>query len=239
MQQSWTRRHFLGAAGLTMAAQSIRFAHALPPLEGPTHAFVAVQHGGKRGGVQVMRSIGGVWQKTQFIDSVAPSAVLLSAGEDLLFVANAREHFEGLPTGSVESYRVDPRSRILTHIATQKLGLASVMPQAMALSPDRSLLVVAAAAGIYNVLPVTPDGVPGDVTAVRKELRPTTRSSTRMIFVSANELQVQDEHGTRLYHCDREGMSHLHALPSGTPRQQPVTPLLVTGQRSIAFARFA
>ncbi|SEB38984.1 beta-propeller fold lactonase family protein [Terriglobus roseus] len=239
MQQSWTRRHFLGAASLTMAAHGIRFAKALPPHEGATHAYVTVQDRDGHDGIQVLRSADGVWQKTHFIETFAPSAILLSAGEDLLFVANARNRFEGLPTASIESYRIDPHSRILTRIATRKLGLASVMPHAMALSPDGSLLVVAAAAGVYNILPVSLEGIPGEVTAVRKELRLNSESPTRMNFVSKNKLKVQDQHGTRLYHCDRDGMSQLQALPSSTQQQKPGPPLLVPGQRSVVFARFA
>ena len=233
MQYQWTRRHFLQAAGLSIAAQSLRVADALPAPERPTHAYVAV-----KGGLHVLRVKKASWQPLQFVKTVAPSAVLLNDRSGLLFVANARTHFEGLPTATVESYRVDPVSRMLTLVAAQKLGLATVVPHALALSPDGSLLVVAAAAGLYNVLPVTPDGVIGEVTAVRKELEMNAASSTRMRFVTDHQLQVQDAAGTRLYRCDANGMVLLQAPPLSAS-ERDLTPLLVTGQRSVAFARFA
>jgi 6-phosphogluconolactonase len=237
MQQRWTRRHFLGAAGLTLAAQTTRFAHATPLLD--THAYVAVQRPAKRSGIQVLRSLGGEWQEIQFIASAAPSVVLLSERQDLLFVAETRTRFEGLPAASVDTYRIDRRSHRLMHIATQRLGLASVMPHAMALSPDGSLLVVAAATGLYNVMPVTQDGLIGEVTAVRKELRLDEDSSAQMHFVGDNQVQVHDELGVRDYHCDRDGMRPLHASGLSTRSKRPDVPVLVTGQRSIALAHFA
>lgn len=239
MQQGWTRRQFLEIAGLAAAAQSTRTGHATPLQQPFTHAYVAVQHRDEPSGIQVLQAARGGWQQIQFVASVAPSVVLVSERRDLLFVANARRHFRGLPTASVESYRIDSRTRHLRYIATQRLGLASVMPHAMALSPDGSQLVVAAAAGLYNVLPVSQDGILGEVTAVRKELRLSQGSAALMHFVSDSHLQVQDDFGIRIYHCDQDGMSLLHASDLSTRAQRAESALLVPGQRSIALARFA
>ncbi|AFL88296.1 3-carboxy-cis,cis-muconate lactonizing enzyme [Terriglobus roseus DSM 18391] len=233
MQPNWTRRRFLQAAGLTIAAHGTNFTHALPLSHRPTHAYVAVENG-----LHVLRSAGDSWQPLQFVESFAPSAVLMNTRSGTLFVANARERFEGLPTASVESYRIDERSRTLNRIGTQRLSLAAVMPHAMALSPDGSLMVVAAAAGLYNMLPVTRDGAIGEVTAVRKELRLDAAGATHMFFASDKKLQVQDASGTRLYRCDLNGMALLDASPSTQPLPSGTSPL-VTGQRSVAFARFA
>jgi 6-phosphogluconolactonase (cycloisomerase 2 family) len=238
MLQGWTRRHFLQAAGLTLAAHQARTAHALAGQTSPTHAYVARQQDDESGSLHVLQSRGTAWQPIQSVDSVAPSAVLLNAAADVLFVANARDQFEGLPTSSVESYRVDSRTGKIALIGRRRLGLATVMPHALALSPDGSLLIIAAANGMYNLLPVAGDGSIGEVTAVRKELAFSTDSaSAQMLFVDAHHVEVQDQSGVRLYRCDRDGMQLLGSTTSSaSTRAWTVTAFLLSGQRAIAFA---
>ena len=230
MFEGWTRRQFMQVSGMVLLAQQGRMAVALRPEKLPTYAYVAADDC-----LHVLQSRQGAWQLVQTVESPAPSAVTLSAKSDLLFVANALTHVEGLPTGSVESYRVDVHTHTIRLVGRATLGLAAVMPHALALSPDGSLLVVAASRGVYNLLPVEQDGALGEVTAARKELVLAANiASTKMRFVDREQLQVQDARGSRLYRCDRDGLQLLGSTCYTPDEDEP--DLLLPGQRSIAFA---
>jgi hypothetical protein len=240
MLQGWTRRHFLQSAGLTVVAHQAGVTSGLPLHAGPTHAYVAAQQDGNSGSVHVFQSRGNTWRPIQSVNSIAPSAVLFHAAAEVLFVANARTQFEGLPTASIESYRVNSRTGRIALIGRRKLGLATVMPHALALSPDGSLLVVAAANGLYNVLPVSRDGSVGEVTAVRKELAFNNCAvPSQVLFVNDRQVQIRDQRGSRLYRCDRNGMELLGNATGPVSADAAIlaAPLL-SGQRSIAFASF-
>jgi hypothetical protein len=236
----WTRRYFLQAAGLATAAAQARVSFPLSERGRPTHAYVAVQTDDGQGRVHVLEASGAGWTQIQSVSSVAPSVVLLNEAAQLLIVANAYNQFEGLPTGSVESYRIDPRTRKLGLIRRVGTGLSAVRPHALALSPNGSLLVVAAAAGVYSVLPVSSNGSIGEVIAVRKELVLASEPiSSQMHFLDDSRLLVQDKTGLRSYSCGRHGMQLLTAeIQLAEIKDDLPLPCLLQGQRSAAFATF-
>jgi 6-phosphogluconolactonase (cycloisomerase 2 family) len=74
-------------------------------------------------------------------------------------VANEVEAHEGLPRGTVETFRIGPLDGRLAVSSRRPLSLAATCPRHMALSPDGKVLAVAAyGGGIYNVFSVAEDG---------------------------------------------------------------------------------
>jgi 6-phosphogluconolactonase (cycloisomerase 2 family) len=88
-----------------------------------------------------------------------------------LFVVNEIEEFEGLPTGSVESYAVSLKTGRIELLSRRGLSLSATRPKQLAVSPDGAFLVVAVyGGGAFNVLPILADGTFGPVTQVLKEI---------------------------------------------------------------------
>jgi 6-phosphogluconolactonase (cycloisomerase 2 family) len=99
------------------------------------------------------------------------NAIALDAGGEFLFAVNEISEFQGLPTGSVESYAVEPGSGHLTLVTRAPLSLSATLPRHLALSPDgRYLVVTAFGGGCYNVLPVGRGGEIGAPTQIIKEI---------------------------------------------------------------------
>ena len=81
------------------------------------------------------------------------------------------------------------------------------MPVAMALSPDRTLLVVAAKGGTFSLLPISKSGDLAEITAVHKELGTPASSQIRhMRFIGPESLLVHDVLSVRTYACRSGGM---------------------------------
>ncbi len=113
----------------------------------------------------------GAWRRVQTIASAAPASLALSPDRRFLYVANAVDSFEHMPTGSVEAFAVDAQTGRLTLLNRQRLALSAVMPSHIAVSPDGGQIAVAVAGGAaYNLLPVLEDGSVGRVTASLKQI---------------------------------------------------------------------
>lgn len=122
-------------------------------------------------GIHVFAADRRLWTRVQFVRSESPSAFAVSADQRTLFVANCTRHFQGLPTASVESYRIDASSGELALISRVPLALSAVEPGHLAVSPDGQYLAVAVTGGgSYNLLPIAPDGSLGAVAVLRKEI---------------------------------------------------------------------
>jgi 6-phosphogluconolactonase (cycloisomerase 2 family) len=128
--------------------------HTTAP-EAPQFAYVA----SGAGLLEVFQVRGEQWTRIQQVPSRAPACMLLSPGEQTLYVANEVEEHEGLPRGTIETFHIDPWNGRLALSARTPLSLSATRPRHMALSPDGKLLAVAAyGGGVYNLLPVTKDG---------------------------------------------------------------------------------
>jgi 6-phosphogluconolactonase (cycloisomerase 2 family) len=130
---------------------------ALPYLPSSSPSFAYVASG--EGAVHVFLVQGERWTKIQHVSSPAPACVLLSPSQQTLYVANEVDAHEGLPRGTVETFRIDPLDGRLTLSNRRPLSLSATCPRHMALSPDGTVLAVAAyRGGIYNVFSVAEDG---------------------------------------------------------------------------------
>jgi len=159
-----TRRTFFrGSAAIS--------ASAWLPLRAKEFGSPSVEYVGTAESVDVYRTAAGQKRKVQSLASRRPASLTLDVTGKYLFAVNQIDDFEGLPTGSAESYRIEPDATHLALIKRVPLSLSATMPRQLALSPDGRFLVVAVyGGGLYNVLPVGPNGEIGSVTQVIKEI---------------------------------------------------------------------
>src|SRR3954452_10644994 len=109
--------------------------------------------------------------KLQSVASQRPSSLTLDTTGQYLFAVNEIDQFQGLPTGSVESFGVEPGTGHLGLISRKPLSLSATMPRQFALSPNGRYLVVAVyGGGLYNVLSVQSNGEISGITQVIKEV---------------------------------------------------------------------
>ncbi len=130
-----------------------------------------IEYVGTAESIDVYRTDAGRKRKLQSLPSPHPSSLTLDATGRYLFAVNEIDSFQRLPTGSVESYLVEPSNGHLGLISRVPLSLSATMPRQLALSPNRRFLVVAVyGGGLYNVLSVGSNGEIGGITQVIKEI---------------------------------------------------------------------
>ena len=161
----WTRRQF-GQALAVSAAATLLDRRSLAATSSSLAGFAYVA----AGSLQVLRVTGSRWTPVQTISAAAPGHLALHPHLPLLYVVHAVGLWNGLPRGAVSAYDIHPATGHVTRRVTQPLSLSAIYPRHAAISPDgRHLLVAAEHAGIYNLLPLDPDGTPRAPTAIRKE----------------------------------------------------------------------
>ena len=160
----WTRREFVrGAAGVVALCH---LPHAAAATRRPRFAYVA----SGQGSIHVFCLQGEAWRRIQRVPATAPACILLSPTERTLYVANEVDTHQGLPRGTVETFRIGPSDGRLTLLGRQALSLSATRPRNMAVSPDGKLLAVAAyGGGVYNLLPIADDGSLGEPNSIFKQ----------------------------------------------------------------------
>jgi 6-phosphogluconolactonase len=158
-----SRRAFLAGAAAISASAPL-------PVRGKQFSR-SIEYVGTAESIEVYRTEAAQKRKVQSLVSQHPSSLTLDVIGQYLFAVNEIDNFQGLPTGSVESYRIEPITGQLSLISRVPLSLAATMPRQLALSPDGRFLVVAVhGGGLYNVLPFGSRGEIGAVTQVIKEI---------------------------------------------------------------------
>lgn len=210
--RSWTRRAFVQTIGSVSALGGVTSlapwatAAAVEAAESsasPHFGYVACADDT----IQVfsIAADGGAWKHVQTITSAAPLSLALSPDQRFLYVVNAVDSFEHMPTGSVEAFAVDAQTGRLTSLNRQRLALSAVMPSHITVSPNGGQIAVAIAGGAaYNLLPVLEDGSVGRVTASLKQIGSGQHP----------ELQARALPQTVLFHDD----SHLLGADLGSDR---------------------
>ena len=159
----FSRRAFLRGATAICASASL-------PMTGK-ELSPSVEYVGTADSIDVYRREAGHKRKVQSLASQHPSSITLDVTRKYLFAVNEIAEFQGLPTGSVESYEIEPISGHLGLISRVPLSLSATLPRHLAFSPVRRFLVVAVhGGGLYNVLPVSANGEIGGVTQILKEI---------------------------------------------------------------------
>jgi 6-phosphogluconolactonase len=172
-----TRRSFVRMTGLASVAAQSKWLHAavgsdrwtdLASSRRPRFAFVGAT--GPNEGVHLFAIENERWSLRQIVRSAAPVSLALHPSSRTLYVLNEISEFQGLPTGSVEAYRIDKSTRQLDLLGRQALSLSATMPRHLAVSPDgKSLAVAVHGGGAYNLLPILEDGQLGRVRSILKE----------------------------------------------------------------------
>jgi 6-phosphogluconolactonase len=156
---SWTRREFLRGAAGVVALQSVTSAPA---------QFAYVASGA--GTLHVFQVQGELWTEIQRVPSLAPACLSLSADGQKLYVANEVDEHGGVARGRIETFAIDSFSGRLRSADITPLSLSATRPRHMALSPDGTLLAVAAyGGGVYNLLAVNKDGCLGRPSGIFKD----------------------------------------------------------------------
>lgn len=174
---SLTRRSFVRMAGIASAASQVKLLHAdvaslaqAAPAESEQPKFAYVGVTGPAEALHVYAIERGQWRLQQTLPCEAPVSLALYPQRRALFVLNGISEFEGLPTGSVEAYKIDEKSGLLELLGRQRLSLSATMPRHLAVAPDGQHLVVAVhGGGAYNLLPILDDGKLGRVHSILKE----------------------------------------------------------------------
>ena len=214
--QIWTRRRLLQAAAITAGGYSMRtLAAALPAQQlSPaitvgSHQYLAIPAtSSEPAGLLVLTRSAAGWQPRQFFPAPRLRLLLADTEGQFLYAANSRQMHRGEPAGHVEVFRIDPHTGLLKPSVRQSLALSAATPVGMALSPQRTLLVVAAAEGVFSLLPVHAHGALQQVTAAHKQILAAgdARKLERIYFTGTSQLLVQHSNGLQTYHCDTDGM---------------------------------
>lgn len=161
-----SRREFVKMAGLATVGAREGGQWATIGSKRPRVAFVGVMGHG----VHVYAIDRNGWWLQQVVASEAPVSLALHPSGESLYVLHEVSEYEGLPSGSVGTYKVDRNTGRLTLLGQQGLALSATMPRHLAVAPDgRSLVVAVHGGGAYNVLPIQADGQLGRVCGILKE----------------------------------------------------------------------
>ena len=166
----WTRRQFTQIAALSSLLGWKALAAA--PSGTPGLAFVvSCPANADSGAIHVFRVSGSHWTATQTLAAAAPAHLVAHPTLPVLYAVHHVGLWTHLPRGAISAYAIAPVTGRLTHIHTQPLSLSATYPGHAAVSPDgRYLFATAEGGGLYNLLPIGPDGALEPPSAIRKEL---------------------------------------------------------------------
>ena len=168
-RDQWTRRQFAQCA----AASSLLGWKALAatPHDTTGIAFVGSSSAqANSGAIHVFRVSGSRWSAIQTIPALAPAHLVAHPTLPVLYAVHAVGLWNNLPRGAISAYAIDPATGQLALLHTQPLSLSATYPRHAAISPDgRSLLATSERGGLYNLLPIGPDGALQPPSAIRKE----------------------------------------------------------------------
>jgi 6-phosphogluconolactonase (cycloisomerase 2 family) len=157
-----------GMTALAARASGLRASVASAESNRPRFAFVGAME--RTHAVHVYAIDGTSWRLQQVVASEAPVSLALHPSGRSLYVLNQVSEYRGLPSGSVEAYRVDAETGQLDLLGRQGLSLSATVPRHMAVAPDGKTLVVAVhGGGAYNLLPILADGRVSHVSGIVKE----------------------------------------------------------------------
>lgn len=236
----WNRREFVQIAASSLGAISFApesLAHAVTANSNNEPRLIYVGFGGEgiaSEGIAVFALKSGKWARKSTIATTAPSSMVLDTSQRFLYVANAVDEHEGLPSGTVEAYAIQPTEGTLKFLNRQRLSLSATRPEHVAIAPDgRALIVSAHGGGAYNVLPLRKDGHLAPVTSILKEVGAGPREEQRsahpqMVVFDRSGRAVSADLG-----CDRLNVLTLDGVKLQMAERHKTQPGL--GPQQIAF----
>ncbi|CAE6803568.1 lactonase family protein [Paraburkholderia haematera] len=189
-----------------------------------------------RPGIHVFAITRGSWRRVQVVESEQPMFLALHPSGRVLYAVNRIELHQGLCTGSVEAYAIDPLNGCLSLLDRQPLSLSGTLPSHAAISPDgRSLVVALSGGGAYNVMSIGADGRLGTVSGILKETgcgpdrtRQSAAHPQMVLFNSTGEHVLSADLG-----CDR--LSVLNLADGQLTASGRIATLPGSGPRALAI----
>ena len=186
-------------------------------------AGVSFDYVGGVDSIDVYRLSGGKKRRVQSVPSQRPSFLWLDENRRLLFALNEINEWQGLPSGSVESYAIQAATGHLIPVNRQALALSATMPRHFAISPDgRHMVVSIYAGGAYNVLPIHSGGQLGRVSQIIKEIgssidqqRQTSAHPHSVIFHPSGDFVIGTDLGSdriNVFRFERGRMDLRHRI---------------------------
>jgi 6-phosphogluconolactonase len=161
---------YVSAVGAVSGLMPAKYAFASSDSRIESAGFAYVGSGLDGGQIHVFATRGHRWKLAQRVASRSPVSIVLHRNGQFIYVLNQVDQTDGLPCGSIEAYKIEPRSGRIALINRRNLALSAICPRHLAISPDGTCLVVAVhGGGSYNVLPIGADGALGLVSARLKE----------------------------------------------------------------------
>ncbi len=167
----WTRREFGKAAAAVAGATLLQRAGLAAMPAAHRFAYVGSGPAGMQDGtLHVFRTGAKAWTPLHKIAAAAPAHLLRHPVMPVLYAVHNVGDWDHLPRGAVSAYAMDGHTGALTLLGSQPLSLSATHPRHAVLTANATHLFVAAeGGGIYNLLPVAPDGTLLPVSAIRKE----------------------------------------------------------------------
>ena len=234
----WTRRQFAQAA----AASSMLGwkAMAAAPHDPAGLAFVGSSPADSTSGaIHVFHVSGSRWTAVQTVPAAAPAHLVAHPTLLVLYAVHAVGLWNNLPRGAISAYAIVPATGRLTLLDTQPLSLSATYPRHAAVSPDgRYLLATSERGGLYNLLPIGPDGALETPSTLRKECGldhgsfaiPKIAAPTQAVFHPDGRTILTADAGQEAistFSFDHESIRLEHRMcahPGAGPTQMAITP---------------
>ena len=216
-----SRRRLLQMAGALAAGGPVRMlATPSPAIYAPDLASAQTWEPGTRlcaviraasprdvDGIATFAWHGGTWHQQHVLAAPQVRQVLADPAGGRIFAAY-RASEVGHPAGTLELLHVNPVTGILARVNRQRLALSAREPLAIAMSPQRRLLVVAAAGGVLSMLPVDAHAGIGELIAAHKQLDARLSPGTAAIvrFQGATQLQMHVDARLFRYEAAEDGL---------------------------------
>ncbi len=140
------------------------------PRDANGFAFVGSSPAESSGAIHVFHVFGSRWTAVQTVAVASPACLVAHPTLPVLYAVHAVGLWNSLPRGAISAYAVAPITGRLTLLHTQPLSLSATYPRHAAIHPDcRFLLATSERGGLYNLLPIGPDGTLQPPSAIRKE----------------------------------------------------------------------
>jgi 6-phosphogluconolactonase len=170
---SLSRRAFVQRIGCTTAATGLStFAPWLRAIAPPaiTQSSPRFAYIGSAQGIHVFAIRNRRWLPIQTIATETPSSLALHPTQNFLYATHDTDTFQGLPTGAVEAWAIDPHTGRITSLNQQPLALSATRPNHLAISSDGKYLAVAVyGGGAWNLLRIHEDGSLQRVSGILKD----------------------------------------------------------------------
>ena len=172
----WTRRQFAQTLAASAAASLLPSAALAEPAR---FAFISSANNA----IYVFQVFNSNWTPLHTHPAQSPAHLTLNPTLPILYALHDVALWNNLPRGAVSAYSIAPTGH-LTLLNSQPLSLAATNPRQAAIAPNAtSIAVLAPTSGIFNILPIAPDGTLHPPAIIRKQLTPDIAEIQSLLFL--------------------------------------------------------